>query len=79
MGGTEPSTDKSPWTISPTETNLSAGAIAAINDLAHHTGTLHIDANTSTVRIQNDNGYDATYDLTTGQLLTATRKSGIIR
>ncbi|MFJ6269844.1 hypothetical protein ACIQG8_07605 [Pseudarthrobacter oxydans] len=45
------------------------GELAAFNDLAHRSGTLHVDLVTSTVFIQRDDGYEATYDLDGGQLL----------
>ncbi|MHC8609806.1 hypothetical protein ACW4FP_19370 (plasmid) [Paenarthrobacter ureafaciens] len=79
MDGTEPSTDKIPSSISPAGAQLSPGIKAAMQDLAHHTGMVRIDSNTSTVHIRHNDGYGATYDLTTGQLLMAKRKSENVR
>ena len=45
------------------------GEIAGFDDLTHHSGTLRVDLLAATVRIQRDDGYEATYDLNTGQLL----------
>lgn len=49
---------------------LSDGEVAAINDLTHRTGVLHVDRHTSTVRVQCEDGHDATYDLDSGHLLS---------
>lgn len=45
------------------------GEIAGFDDLTHHSGTLRVDLLAATVRIQRDDGYEATYNLNTGQLL----------
>jgi hypothetical protein len=39
---------------------LSHGESAAISDLTHRTGMLHVDRQTSTVRVQHEDGH-ATY------------------
>lgn len=64
--------------ISPRSTDDTAGPIshgesAAIKDLTHRDGMLRVDRLTSTVRVQRHDGYHATCDLDTGQLLAATR------
>ncbi|SKB71719.1 hypothetical protein SAMN05660916_02274 [Arthrobacter sp. 31Cvi3.1E] len=52
---------------------LSHGESAAIKDLTRRNGMLRVDRLTSTVRVQHDNGYHATYDFETGQLLNSSQ------
>lgn|GEM_PF-3686757 len=49
---------------------LRRGEIAAFSDLAHRNGMLHVDLQSSLVRIHREDGYHATYDLNSGRLIS---------